>query len=359
MKASLKFREDQRPLARAKIPISILSIPFLAGAAAGDKRDLRLDLTTAFESGPAFRVSYRPNEPFNTFTLSVKTGIGAFGSPVGAPFSMITEFNLSSPRGVSGSPIFSVVFKPRLGDFCFRKSASSSSPRGIIPVSDGEEMFPPSPSPAPGSNGIHHGGKANGIMVNLPAARGEIGGLISGIDVTARSVLPIRSRAMIGFRWGFRMPRELQSSFSMDTFSMTNLPMLVMNKIFIKHIPADAKSKLLQNSEPNVAAGQVTQACKSVMQDIAALQNESATLRKTVEGLREKIDSSCFPSEKVFAAIGNKDSFGAEAGKGGLRAAVPPPEPSKRERRSEVKSVSEDVNEELKKALMSATSAGK
>lgn len=360
MKASLKFREDQRPLARAKIPISILGLPFLAGAAAGDLRDLRLDLTTAFESGPAFRVSYRPNEPFNPFTLAVKTGIGAFGSPVDAPFSMITEFKLFSHHGVSGSPVFSVVLKPRLGDFCFRKSASSSSSsREIIPVSDSEEMFPPSHSLAPGVNGIHPNGKANGIVVDFPAARGGITGLLSGLEITARSVLPIRSRAMFGFRWGFSMPTELQSSFSTDTFSMANLPMLVMNKISIKHIPAAAKSKQLHDSDHNVAAGEVTQACKSVRLDIAALQTESAALRKAVEDLREKIDGSGFPSGKMFPVIGNKDGFGAEAKKGGMRAVAPPSEPSKKERRSDVRSVSEDVNEELKKALMSASAAGK
>lgn len=360
MKASLQFREDQRPLARAKIPIHILGLPFIAGAAAGDPRDLRLDLTTAFESGPAFRVSYRPNEPFNPFTLAVKTGIGAFGSPVAAPFSMITEFNLSSSHGASGSPTFSVVFKPRLGDFCFRKSASSSSTsRKITPVSDGEEMFPPSPSSAPSTNGIHPAGKANGIVLDFPAARVGIGGLLSGIEVTARSLLPIRSCAMVGFRWGFRIPTELQSSLSADTFSLTNLPMLVMNKISIKHMPAAAKSKLLGDSSPNAAAGELTQACKSVRQDFAALQMESIALRKAVEELREKIDGSGFTSGKIFGAIGSKDCFGADAGKSGLRGAAPPPEPSKKERRNEVKSVSEDVNEELKKALMSASAAGK
>ncbi|KAI0501648.1 hypothetical protein KFK09_016593 [Dendrobium nobile] len=360
MKASLKFREDQRPLARAKIPISILGLPFLAGAAAGDPHDLRLDLTTAFDSGPAFRVSYRPNEPFNPFTLAVKTGIGSFGSPVSAPFSMITEFNLFSSHGVSGSPAFSVLFKPRLGDFCFSKSASSSSSsREIIPVSDGEEMFPPSPSPAKGVNGIHSNGKVNGIVVDLPAARGGIGGLLSGIEVTAMSVLPIRSRAMVGFRWGFRMPKELQSSLSTDTFSMTNLPMLVMNKISIKHMPARANSKLLQDSGTSVAASEVTQAFKSVRQDIAALLAESSDLRKAVEDLREKIDGSGFLFGKMFPAIGSKDSCGAEAGKSGLRVAAPPSEPSKRERRGDVKSASEDVNEELKKVLMSASNAGK
>lgn len=360
MKASLKFREDQRPLARAKIPINILGLPFIAGAAAGDPRDLRLDLTTAFESGPAFRVSYRPNEPFSPFTLAIKTGIGAFGSPVAAPFSMITEFNIFSSHGSSGSPAFSVVFKPRLGDFCFRKSASSSSSsRKIMPVSDGEEMFPPSPSSAPGANGIHPSGKANGIVVDFPAAGVGIGGLLSSIEVTARSVLPIHSHAMVGFRWGFRMPTEFQSSLSADTFSLTKLPMLVMNKISLNHMPAAAKSKLLEDSAPNVAAGELTQACKSVRQDIATLQMQSTTLRKAVEELHEKIDGSCFTSGKAFPAIGNKDSCGAEVGKNGLRGAAPPQEPSKRERQNEVKSVSEDVNEELKKALMSATAAGK
>lgn len=375
MKVSLKFRDEQRPVARAKIPISILGIPFLAGACAGNPDDLRLDITTAFESGPAFRVCYRPNEPSNPFSLVVKTGIGAFGSPVATPMSMITEFKILSSRYGSGCPAFSLIFKPRLGDFCFRKTASSPSPlpvpsRKIIPdeemfpvsslpmhvssrktIPDEEGVFLQSPSPAPFVNGIHTGGKVNGIAGDFPAAGGGIRGLVSGMGVSARSILPIGNRAEVGFYWGLQMPTELQPSFSAATFSMANLPMLVMNKISIKLIPAAARAKRLEGSGHIVSACEVAEACKSVRQDLAGLQAESEALRKAVEDIRDNINT------KLLTNLGNKNFTDNEAAKGGWRAAVP--EPVKRDRRNEVKSVPEDVNEELKKALMSAHATGK
>ena len=127
MKASIKFREDQKPFVRAKIPISILGLPFFSGVSAGESRELRLDLATAFDSGPSFRVSYRPNDSWNPFSLVVKTGTGPFGSPFGAPMAMAAEFSL---LGRGSGPSFSILFKPRLGDFSIKKAT------GSVPVPD-------------------------------------------------------------------------------------------------------------------------------------------------------------------------------------------------------------------------------
>ena len=35
MKASIQFRDDDRPLLRAKVPVGVLGLPFLSGLAAG------------------------------------------------------------------------------------------------------------------------------------------------------------------------------------------------------------------------------------------------------------------------------------------------------------------------------------
>ncbi|XP_019198542.1 PREDICTED: E3 ubiquitin-protein ligase At1g63170-like [Ipomoea nil] len=79
MKASIKFREDQKPLLRAKVPISILSFPFQLGIAAGESKELSLSLGTFFDAGPSIKFSYRPNDSQKPFSFVPKTGLGNYG----------------------------------------------------------------------------------------------------------------------------------------------------------------------------------------------------------------------------------------------------------------------------------------
>ncbi|KAL6273101.1 hypothetical protein ACE6H2_023793 [Prunus campanulata] len=122
MKASVKFREDQKPLLRAKVPLSILGLPFQSGIVAGESKELTLNLGTFFESGPSIRVGYRPNDTSNPFSLVVKTGTGSFGSPISSSMLMSAEFNL---LGSGKNPTFMLHFKPQFGDFSIKKSQSS------------------------------------------------------------------------------------------------------------------------------------------------------------------------------------------------------------------------------------------
>ncbi|KAK1408749.1 hypothetical protein QVD17_40774 [Tagetes erecta] len=52
MKASIKLRDEQKPLFRAKIPLNILGLPFQSGIVAGESKELSLNLATYFESAP-------------------------------------------------------------------------------------------------------------------------------------------------------------------------------------------------------------------------------------------------------------------------------------------------------------------
>ncbi|KHN44025.1 hypothetical protein glysoja_037880 [Glycine soja] len=123
MKASLKFREEhKKPLFRAKVPLSILGKPFQSGIVAGESKELTLNLCTFFESGPSLKVAYRPNDSKNPFSLIVKTGTGPFGSPLKSSMLMSCEFSVP---GRTGSPLFMLHFKPRFGDFTFKKTQSS------------------------------------------------------------------------------------------------------------------------------------------------------------------------------------------------------------------------------------------
>lgn len=75
MKALMKFREEQKPLFRAKSPLKILGLPFQSSIVARESKELSLNLNTYFESGPSLKVSYRPNDSLNPFSVVLKPAI--------------------------------------------------------------------------------------------------------------------------------------------------------------------------------------------------------------------------------------------------------------------------------------------
>ncbi|OEL16958.1 hypothetical protein BAE44_0022019 [Dichanthelium oligosanthes] len=361
MKASIKFRDDDRPLLRAKVPVGVLGLPFLSGVAAGgDTKDLRFDLSTAFASGPALRLSYRPNDPLQPFALSVRTGLGPLGSPARAPFALAAEFNLLS----SNVPAFSLLFKPRIGDFGLASSVRS----------------PPAPPPAPAqaplaikmadltTNGDDHDRDrdahvngfsfaGNGFAANVAAAAGRggggVGALLSGMRLTTRSVLPLWSKASLRFQWGLRVPPELKAALADDGYgrkagslAISKLPLLVMNKITIEHTPkapsqSETDKKRKKDAPPTCEVGEFS----LMKRQLETLSAESTMLRRAMEDLRAEI--------------------GAGKGEGRrLPAALPPPQQplvSKPDRHyhgsgkdlvdSGPKPPSDAASEELKKAL--------
>lgn len=334
-------------MVRAKIPISILGLPFLSGIAAGDAKELRLDLLTAFESGPTLRASYRPNDPSNPFTVSIKTGIGSFGSPAGAPMSMTAEFNV---LGGNPNPSFSVLFKPRFGDFSFKKSVESLA------------ITPPVSKQVADVDG-----DATAVWVETPRAekvgavapadlRRRISGLLTGVEMSARSVLPLKSKAALRFRWGVRVPAELRNTFAEDGngrgLSFNKLPLLVMSKISIEHVAADdkqSKGKADDVSRRTAAAADVADACMSVRKQLEAIQAENGMLRKAVEDLRESVPVTAAAKDQVTAPAKEADVRRREGrhleGSGRGVAAVAGPN-------------KDEMMEELKKARMGAAGGG-
>uniref|UniRef100_A0A0E0ETK2 Uncharacterized protein n=1 Tax=Oryza meridionalis TaxID=40149 RepID=A0A0E0ETK2_9ORYZ len=319
MKASIKFRDDDRPLVRAKVPVGVLGLPFLTGVSAGggggDSRDLRFDLSTAFASGPALRLSYRPNDPLQPFALSVRTGLGPLGSPARAPFAISAEFNLLS----SSPPAFSLLFKPRIGDFSLANSVISP-PASVSPA---PPLPPPPSSPSHKLTDLANGDddhkafsfSGNGFAANVAAAGksgGGVGALLSGMRLTTRSVLPLWSKASLRFQWGLRVPPELKAALADDGYgrkagnlAINKLPLLVMNKITIEHTPrnpphSDADKKGKKKDAPEFQ----TEGFSLVKRQLEVLNAESIMLRRAVEDLRAEIGGNraasmpvCFPRE--------------------------------------------------------------
>lgn len=332
MKASIKFREDQKPLLRAKVPISILSFPFQSGIAAGDSKELSLSLRTFFDAGPSLRFSYRPNDSQKPFSFVLKTGIGHFGSPDSSPFTMSAEFNLIGNQ----NPSFFVHFKPRFGDFCVKKSHSSS---------DLAKSFS-SDSKLNGAREV----LAAKVIDNHPnffdpkfrvptpesAVNGVVEKLFSGATVSARTSLPLKSRAVVSFCWGLRFfPLESREDDGvlvgkktdhMANISFRNLPLLVMNKICIEHVAAKDNSKKGGNAdvaeEPSL----------KLQRQLELIQAEIGLLRNAQNDFRaEMVDSE------------RKGSKFNPGGRGSI--------PDKKQSDGLKEKTSDDLNGKLKKAI--------
>lgn len=316
MKASIKFRDDRQPLVTAKIPVSVLGFPFLSGISAGDAKELRLDLATAFESGPSFRVSYRPNDSWRPFSFLVKIGVGSLGSPNAAPMTMAAEFGLFAGR----SPSFTIQIKPRLGDFFIRKSSNSA---------------------AGNDHGLITGGGSSWKKpVNVMPIAAGIGDLLSGAELMSQSVLPLRSQVAVKFRWGVRMLPETRSAFveglqwkdPAGGAAFRKLPVLVMSKVSVEQVlppPAPAP--------PAVKPGDLA---VSVQSQLAALQAESGMLRKAMEELRVELGAR---------------SGGGGGGRNAGRASAPPKNGRAYEGGGGGGAAAKDANEELRTALLKAT----
>ncbi|KAF8690130.1 hypothetical protein HU200_041369 [Digitaria exilis] len=346
MKASIKFRDDDRPLMRAKVPIGVLGLPFQSGlAAGGDPRELRFDLSTAFASGPSLRLSYRPNDPGLPFALTVRAGLGPLGSRRG----------------------------PRLGDFSLshtlRSASADASPAArkvgeVTPDGDGHEQgFVYKSSPSFSFTG-------SGLAADVAAAgtKSGVGALLSGMQLTTRSVLPLWGRASLRFNWGLRVPPELLADDGgagrgkAARAPVSKMPLLVMSKLSIEQSPrADAGSRKGGGAEfPSSRCGEGTDvpdaqgdgeaAFSLVRRQLESLNVENVMLRRAVDDLRAEIRSS---------------SRATARGEGRLAATgAPPPQPyqafparperrraAAREHAPEKAAAPDDVGEELKKAL--------
>lgn len=340
MKASLKFREEQKPLFRAKVPLSILGLPFRSGIVAGESRELSLNLSTFFESWPSIKIGYRPNDAWNPFSLIVKTGTGPFGSPVSSSMLMSAEFNLLG----RGNPAFMLHFKPQFGDFSIKKSQSSvldqkailKAPNGGVLENDDTSIE------------VVESPMLKKITVLPSRAAGEFAGVLAGVEMAATTALPVRSRAVVNFRWGVRVPAEITSE-STAGINFKKMPYLVMNKIGVEHVDgADSKEKTSKKEAGQqlgiTGKADVVEVCFNLKRQMEILQSENGLLKKAVEDLRREIlDGKSNP----FNGDLNSGKYREFERNGNNKASN-----NRNDRRNgEKKSMESDVNEELKRAL--------
>ncbi|KAJ6778777.1 hypothetical protein OIU74_002542 [Salix koriyanagi] len=280
MKASLKFREERNPLLRAKVPLNILGLPFQSGIISGESKELSLNLSTFFQSGPSVKISYRPNDTWNPFSLVIKTGTGHLGSPVSSSMIMSAEFNLLSKGDSNLKPSFMLHFKPQT--VALRLMYDDGSIEAATPTLGAV-------------NGVFCGKR---ITVLPPVMASAVAGVFSGVEIAAKTRLPVRSKAVVSFRWGVRVPADIKSGgggggASTTGINFRKIPCFVMNKIGIEQGDGrDERSKKEGTAEKagmDLGNAEVAEACLGVKRQLEVLQSENGHLKKAVEELSEEM----------------------------------------------------------------------
>ncbi|KAJ4755067.1 CCAAT/enhancer-binding protein delta [Rhynchospora pubera] len=327
MKASLQLREDhQAPIVKAKVPFSLLNLPLTSSIAAGDPADLQLGIATAFISGPTIHLNYRPNNGKTPFAVSVRVGAGEMGSPVGSAIVMKAEVG-------SGTPRFSIVFKPRFGDFRIRKFFQSNSrAQETSNISENGVR----------ENGFQGGGGDNGD-------NGSIYDMISGTEATTISTLPVRNGAAeVRFRWGVRLPSSASVPNYMTaggSIPPSRLPYLVMSKISVERVRKDVNGQKVLNHKT------ASSAYNSDMME--KVRTENHMLRKEVADLWSEVVARRKASAEVRQTKNERRIEQKPTSESEKQTFSPP------EKVDAAKSINNEAAEELRKALMgSAVASG-
>ncbi|KMT11685.1 hypothetical protein BVRB_5g106220 [Beta vulgaris subsp. vulgaris] len=292
MKLSLKFREEthhHNPLLRAKIPVTILGFPFLTGIVAGDSSDLSFSLRSNFSSGPSLSLSYHPtiSPPSNyPFSLSLKSGIGLFGSPQNSPLTFTANFNPNSL-----TPTFSLFIKPQFGNFSLFKSvsSSSSSPISLNGCPQNGELSSGSVSEFEVMDGPVDGSGGRGKALEWRDLKRN-SSILSGILVAARTSVPLTKRAVVNFRWGVSFPPESGVLEAKPQF-----PVLVMNKISLERVDEVRKEEDKKKRVEEAKAGDVELLkgmCSWMRREVEDLQRENREMKQILEVMRLKVPAS-------------------------------------------------------------------
>ncbi|KAI3922508.1 hypothetical protein MKX01_006197 [Papaver californicum] len=362
MKASLKLREDQKqstlnqppnqnenpksqsqnPLLRAKIPISVLGFSFLSIITAGDSSDLSFGIRTNSINGPSLKFSYSPNISSTTqtpFSISLKSGVGFFGSPQNSPLIMSAQFNLFG----NPNPSFFLQIKPQFGDFSLKKTAVSA------PLTNPN---PKTPTFTKENGEKNYFTDDIGVMLERPLVWKELtefrsggDGVFSGVEVRAKTLLPITKRAVVKFRWGVNFPPDFGQKQKM--------PFLTVEKIAVERVEEEeVNSQKKKNKDGSEGDLEVLKGLCFWMRNVEGLKRENRILKESVEELNlggstlknrrgsdsvsKKVVSSSSPSTPGFEQWRNKNNGGEEKNSNGSGSSK------------------DDVGEELKRAIMAA-----
>lgn len=264
MKASVKLRREDPggppPLLRAKLPVAALCLPFVAAASAGAPRDLSFQLRTAFPAGPSLRLSYHPHQQGHPFSITLRSGVGPWGSPSSSPLLLSAHL----PIGAAGAALsFSIQIDYSVGDFSLKKAAGASAP------------------PAPNPPVL----KENGDGVHGPPQWTEVPAEREGVAeertprtaVTVRTTLAVARKAAVRLRWAVKVPRAAGGESAPGG---KGLPFLAVDKISIERSGKEGNG--------GREKGEVVRAVREEERDEEALKGMLFWMRREVEELQRE-----------------------------------------------------------------------
>lgn len=234
------------------------------------------------------------------FTLSLKSGLGLFGSPDDSPLVFSSQFSLSLAKPFV--PSFSLLLKPQFGNFCLRKSTVSSpnDQFSAFQPSDGVRLDPGSASDPKFGSGFAvdesmgwqelkletssgHGSQeefgvqsTGGIFQrHLDETKSIRDGVFSGVAVMARTAIPVTKRVAVNFRWGMNFP----------TNPVTKMPFLTVNKISVERVEEEKEEK-----KTTVEEGGDVELLKGMLfwmkKDVETLEKENREMKQILEEMK-------------------------------------------------------------------------
>ncbi|KAL4178488.1 hypothetical protein AMTRI_Chr13g82550 [Amborella trichopoda] len=334
MKASLKLREGQKPLVRAKIPVSVLGVPFISGIEAGDSEELSLHLRTAWSAGPAIKASYSPNDSWNPFGFVIKSGIGLWGSPERSPLFMAVEFSLLG----RASPRFTLQFRPESGDFMVRKSVRSFQAKNPV-------VFKQNGSFQVGNGGFQVEAERDKEKENINGGFPDIKEVVSGVNLNVRSGFPLRKHAALKLRWGVNFPAK-RKSFQQEVAG-NGLPYLTVDKISVESVNEEEEEGRAREycgswfgfPAPEKEVEFVKGMCFVMRSEVEGLKRENGAMRESIEEMRRFVGGGSNENKKLGMG-GEGEERLRKRGEEGVRAG---------------KKTTGNVSEELKKAIKGAS----
>ncbi|KDP45137.1 hypothetical protein JCGZ_17469 [Jatropha curcas] len=315
MKLSLNLQDEDNPRLKAKIPISMFDQPFTSifSTAANSFSDFSFSVATNFPSGPSLKFTYNPSSTtdafFSPISLSLKSGLGLFGSPQNSPLVFSANFSLSNSSPNVVIPTFSLHFKPNFGHFSLHKRTSPSS--NPNPDSDsGTHLVSESNLDYSSSSNSEF---VNGFAPDVPlgwqevklepftskdkersanANPSDIGigffadrqlvwrdakkvGILSGVAVKARTILPLSKRVKVNLRWSVNLP---------DDWGIKR-PYLIVNKIGIERV--DKVEEIKENENNSAGDLELLKGmCFWMRRDLDKIERENKDMRRCLEEMR-------------------------------------------------------------------------
>lgn len=222
---------------------------------------------------------------------------------------MTAEFNfLGNSSSSSSNPRFFLHFKPRFGDFSVKKSQSSSisstqigswGRTGVSGVFE-EEDSSLEVVEKPSDDGFLSVGTAvaGGNKLAALPLRSSLDSAVSGMELGAKTQLPIRNGAVLKLRWGVKFPEGFQRLLKKNPtagISTHGIPLLVLNKIGIEHVAKEDK-KVGPNHEVGSlgSSADLAETCFTVKRQLETLRSENAQLGKALDDLKVEFGNKGF-----------------------------------------------------------------